>query len=250
MTGPEAEKQVVIPPQSDAETVRYFDSHVPEYSDGRLDRVAEFLATSARPDSTLIDVGCGVGNTLDFISRSADMTRLSAMDVSESCLVKTRERVECDTLHGSVLDRDFIAGLAGGYDFVVVAAVLHHLVGSTRRESRANAREAIGNSLMLLKPEGHLIIVEPVFRPRLAMDSVFWLKRTVSRVTSRRVGVLGYWANVGQPVVSYYSPDELNAMVIGEGGSIEQSWLDGIRLPMPLRLIFKRHEASLIVGSS
>ncbi len=206
------------PNVSDADTVAYFESHVPEYSSGRLELTAEILRRMAGPEDVLIDLGCGVGNTLAYLQEETPVTRFAALDVSQNCLDKTVERVTCEPVLGSVLDPGLASSLRGRFDFAVLAAVLHHLVGKTRQESRHNAVTAVANALTMLDEGGTLLIHEPVFEPKLAMDAVFWAKRGISRVSgNRRVPVLGYWGNLGAPVVSYYSAEEL-VRIIEEGG--------------------------------
>ena len=85
----------------------------------------------------------------------------AGLDVSARCLEQTRERVDAETFLGSVLDRELVDSIGPKYDFAVVAAVLHHLIGDSRRESREHAKLAVANSKRLLKPGGHLIIHEP-----------------------------------------------------------------------------------------
>lgn len=206
---------------SDPDTVAYFDSHVPDYDPGRLEVAAAFLREHAGPDSSLIDLGCGVGNTLAFLAEQTPITRFAALDVSQNCLDKTREVVDCEVVLGSAVDPAVAERLRGQFDFAVLSAVLHHLVGKTRSESRGNATEAVRNALTMLSPGGTLIIHEPVFEPKLAMDAVFWTKRALSRLSgNRRIPVLGYWGNLGAPVVSYYSDEGLDEMIRAAGGRV------------------------------
>lgn len=66
-------------------------------------------------------------------------------------------------------------------------------------------------------------MLEPVFDQRglgavvRPNGSIFWVKRVVTSVTSRRVPVLGYWNNIGAPVVSFYSGDEVAGMTSRAG---------------------------------
>ena len=140
------------------------------------------------------------------------------MDVSAKCLEKTAAALGCTTYQGSVFDPGFIRQIDQRFDFAIVAAVLHHLIGPTRNASRSYAQLAVRNAVTLLKPGGHLIVVEPIFYPSLAMDAVFYLKKAVSKVSTKRVPIMGYWNNIGAPVVSYYTNEELASMVSGAAG--------------------------------
>jgi SAM-dependent methyltransferase len=202
----------------DPDTVAYFDARVPEYSVSRLSDAVAFIAGGASRESSLIDVGCGAGNALAYLRAHTDIERLAGLDVSARCLEQTQRRVRADLYEGSILDRGFISRLPHDFDFAVIAAVLHHLVGHTRAASRAYAVEAIRNAISLLRPGGHVLVVEPAFYPPRVMDGVFWIKRTASRVTKRRIGILGYWNNIGAPVVSYYTNEELR-IIVDQGGA-------------------------------
>jgi SAM-dependent methyltransferase len=219
---------------SDADTVAYFDSHVPDYDPGRLELTAEYLRRHATADSTLIDLGCGVGNTLAFLAENTPLKTFTALDVSQNCLDQTADLVKCTPVLGSAVDPAVAERLRGQFDFAVLSAVLHHLVGPSRKRSRQNAVDAIRNALTMLGDGGTLLIHEPVFEPKLAMDAVFWAKRGLSRVSgNRRVPVLGYWGNLGAPVVSYYSDSELGQIIAAGGGRVvehhnETETLDGL----------------------
>jgi SAM-dependent methyltransferase len=219
---------------SDADTVAYFDSHVPDYDPGRLELTAAYLREHASADSSLIDLGCGVGNTLAFLAEQTPITNFTALDVSQNCLDQTTDLVACTPVLGSAVDPAVADRLRDQFDFAVLSAVLHHLVGPTRKQSRQNAVDAVANAMAMLKPDGTLIVHEPVFEPKLAMDAVFWAKRGLSRVSgNRRVPILGYWGNLGAPVVSYYSDDELGRLIAEGGGRIvehhkEIETLDGV----------------------
>jgi SAM-dependent methyltransferase len=222
----------------DEDTVAYFDEHTPEYGTSRLEPAARFIREHRREGTSLIDVGCGVGNTLEYLVRAGDVKGPAGLDVSARCLEQTRERVDAETFLGSVLDRELVDSIGPRFDFAVVAAVLHHLIGDTRRESREHAELAVANSKRLLKPGGHLIVHEPVYSPYSAMTALFHLKKAVTRVTDRRVGVFGYWNNIGAPVVSYYTEPVLEEMLLaGEPATVverhEERW-EPPRLVRPL----------------
>jgi hypothetical protein len=91
--------------------------------------------------------------------------------------------------------------------------VLHHLIGRTRRASRERARLALANAVSLVRPGGHVMVIEPVFYPPWVMDVVFHVKRVAVRLTARRLELFDAWNNIGAPVVSYYTNEDLRRMV-------------------------------------
>jgi SAM-dependent methyltransferase len=194
-------------------TIAYFDTNTPEYSVRRMDYALEAINRYSQQGSSLVDIGCGTGNILELIRDESGLQDLCGIDVSQNCLLKARERVECDILLGSILDNDCVERMSRKFDFALLGAVLHHLVGRNRKESMDYASLAISNSLRLLKNGGYLIVLEPAFYPALAMDIVFYIKKLITSVTSGRVQILGTWNNIGAPVVSYYTNEQLVAMI-------------------------------------
>jgi len=197
----------------DAETEAYFDAWTPEYDAARFAPAAEWIRRLARDESTLVDVGCGTGNVLAYLRDETGLRRLAGIDVSPRYLEQARERVGCDTHQGSILDAALVESLAGRFDFAVLGAVLHHLVGRTRRASRERARLALAHAVSLVRSGGHVIVHEPVFYPSWTMDLVFYAKKLMSALTSRRLEIFDQWNNLGAPVVSYYTNEELEQMI-------------------------------------
>jgi SAM-dependent methyltransferase len=204
----------------DHRTADYFDQHGPEYSPRRLDRAIELIRDRASEQALLVDIGCGTGNVLAYLSDRLELHGTVGFDVSARCVQRARETTTADVFEGSIMDNITVARLAGRFDVAVMSAVLHHLVCGTRARSRAAARAAVANAVRLLRPGGHLVIVEPTFTPAPAVATLFWIKRLASWVTTRRLTVGGAWNNLGAPVVSFYSPDQIRVWA-REAGAIE-----------------------------
>jgi 2-polyprenyl-3-methyl-5-hydroxy-6-metoxy-1,4-benzoquinol methylase len=237
-----------VAPSEDAATIAYFDSHTPEYSLDRLDHAAAFIRGKATPESALLDVGCGVGNTLEFMAREAGIQHIAGLDVSEKILAQARERLGCDTYHGSILDPQVIDAVPERFDFVVVAATLHHLIGPNRKNSKERARLAFQNSLNLVKPGGFLIVHEPIYAPRISTWALFWVKKAITSVTSKRIAVGGYWANIGPPVVSYLTNEELVEIARSDSrGSVVDTHSDRSFPPLVARPFLKRWDTTVSV---
>jgi len=197
----------------DQKTRDYFDQFTPQYKPERFDFAIEYLAEHAGPSQNLIDIGCGDGTTLYLIKKNTKLTQLSGLDISINYLNKARSLVGCDIIQGSILDDDIVERYSGQFDFCTLGAVLHHLIGSTRAVSFNHAMKCVENALQLLKPNGRMIIFEPCYGPSFLMDIVFWIKKTFGSLTSGRFMLFKRWMNIGQPVVSYYTPKQLRSFI-------------------------------------
>jgi 2-polyprenyl-3-methyl-5-hydroxy-6-metoxy-1,4-benzoquinol methylase len=200
-------------------TTGYFDHYALEYSPRRLRRAVELINEQKPANATLIDVGCGVGNVLAYVAEQTGITRLTGIDVSSRGLALAAEKVDADLHQASVLDTTWVRRFRGQFDFAVMAAVLHHVIGPTRQRSRRAAAAAVSNAFTLVRPGGHLLIVEPTFVPSPPLTALFWTKRLTSTVVTRRLPVGGYWNNIGPPVVSYYSDRQVRDMVARQPGA-------------------------------
>jgi len=203
-------------------TARYFESHLTDYDPARFDTAISWIAELGRESPSILEVGCGTGNVLEAIAARIPNARLAGSDISEEALGLARNRLEFESFHASVLDPAFVQSVSGRFDFVIVGAVLHHLVDRSRRSSRRMVHEALENCTQLIAPGGHVVVVEPTFSPSLAMWAVFWVKRLVGATTSQRVE-FGTWNNVGQPVVSYIGPKQLEELAEGAGWSVARA---------------------------
>ena len=223
----------------DRATQAYFDTFTPHFSPTRFEFALSFLREHAAPDAKLIDIGCGDGATLWLIRERAGISDLTGMDISESYLEQTAAQVGCHTILGSILDRDFVARHAETYDFCVLGAVLHHLIGSSRRASRRAAAECLRNATLLLKPGGYLIVFEPAHGPSFLMTAIFYLKKVFGSVYKRRIEIGQKWANLGQPIVSYYTPSELDEMTasLGKTRMIARTVVDQSRMGFVIRRV-------------
>lgn len=230
----------------DPSTLDYFDSHVIEYLEERLEVPARLIREYGREGASVIDVGCGVGNTLEYLVKATDVREVAGMDISPRCLAAVERRLGCSTYLDSILDDGLHERVQRRFDFVVVAAVLHHLIGRNRRESRAHAAHAISNALKLLRPGGVLIIHEPVYSPRVVTGSLFWIKKGVTRLTPERVEVLSKWANIGPPVVSYLTRDQLVAMTEATAGvDMIFTYTEPIKPPAPISWVMGHGETTI-----
>ena len=206
----------------DDATAEYFERHVYEYDPARFGFAIDQIRKWTNSDSSLIDVGCGTGTLLALLESKTGLTDLTGVDSSANALAVAAQRGVGNTYRASIIDPEFVNSISRRFDVVVMAALLHHLVARSRGRSRELATTALRQATQLLADDGHLVIVEPTFAPRWTMDLVFFVKSQVSRFSSQRIEILGRWTNIGAPVVSYYSPDELRELVTAAGAKVTE----------------------------
>lgn len=234
----------------DERTEQYFETLTPTYSHGRYRPFLKFLRRDADEGASVLDIGCGSGNVLAMIRKRTPVSELAGLDISVRYLEQCASNVPgCRTHEGSILDPSLADDIGQQFRYVMVGAVLHHLVGRTRRESRDLAVQALDNAWALVEPGGALLVMEPTFRPSWAMWGLFHVKRVVGRLTSRRVPLLGYWNNIGEPVVSYYAHSEMKAALETLDGELIVANKRKKRLPFLWRLagLTERADSVLIV---
>ncbi len=55
--------------------------------------------------------------------------------------------------------------------------------------------------------------MEPIFCPVIIMDIIFYMKKLVTHLTSKRIHIFNKRSNIGAPVVSYYTDKQLFEMI-------------------------------------
>lgn len=97
------------------------------------------------------------------------------------------------------------------FEWVVVKNLLHHLVGRTRRESKAFVRRAVEELIRVTKNGGYVIILDQYNRHRLFSSAIFYLTLFFS-VFGIGFKSFGWGKNV---IVSFLTPDETRDFLTG-----------------------------------
>ncbi len=136
-----------------------------------LDLVVQ-AAAATKPDATrVLDVGCGAGNyTLKLLQRLPHLD-VTLVDLSLPMLERAQARVRPAT-SGSVTAiqadvRELELGEAA-YDFILAAAVFHHLRGDEEWE------QVFRSCHRALKPGGSLWIVDLIAHSTPAIQALMW----------------------------------------------------------------------------
>lgn len=111
---------------------------------------------SLTPDMRMLDIGCGTGEILDFISPGLNLEYVGT-DISPEYISRASSRYSG---RGTFLCQDATAPLEHQdyFDLALLLGLLHHLNDQTCIGALSRAVEA-------LKPGGMLRIIEPLRRP-------------------------------------------------------------------------------------
>ncbi len=222
----------------DEKTLDYFDRFTPHYNPARFQFAIDYLQQHATPEQRLLDIGCGDGATLYLLQQKTPLRNLWGLDIAANYLRKAEQQVAgCKTIEGSILDDKLVDQHAGQFQYCTLGAVIHHLIGKSRAESFQFAEQCVRNSFRLLSPGGALLIFEPTYRPSSLMTVAFWIKKFVTRFSNNRVEILRSWANLGQPIVSYYTDTQISNMVSSQPNAevLMNEAMDNIRMAGVIR---------------
>lgn len=135
----------------DAEKLRRDFDEMARLADGgetRSDRYDSFLVAQVPAGAVdVLEVGCGLGHLTTALARGK--RRVTGVDLSPEMIARARQRSEA-TLRISFLCGDFLEKDFGSekFDYVVSAAMLHHLPEEI----------AVSRMVTLLRPAGRLVI--------------------------------------------------------------------------------------------
>lgn len=209
------------------EVKQYFNDHSTDYERGETygtERKIEFIKERTISGGICVDLGCGDGYFLDEVGKKTSIDKLVGVDISKEMLNKYDG--DADLIAGSVGD---IPLSENSVDLIHIDTVLHHLVGSTRQESKKKMAQAVKDIKTILSEESYLIISEHCMTsrmiPSLIPVGLFLMLKHFSSPLSRfhpeiKSGLL----------VSFYTISEIREVVENCGGSV----VDTYEQPIPI----------------
>ena len=207
----------------------YFNETTEFYDRSQLDDEYKFLSFFSFEEEVIpkylghidscMDIGSGAGVFLRYVSGRYGVHNVVGIDISEGMLAQSLldKPFQADLAQGSVLD---LPVREGRFDLVFMEEVLHHLVSKNRADSKKLARRAIGNIKRMIRPGGAFILREEYyeswFAPTLSSTLIMLL---LSLFNALRMRLPHKEAHMGLKV-SFYTRDEIRAMVEEAGGEI------------------------------
>jgi len=143
-----------------------------------LRRLQQLGATAWPRDAQVVELFCGQGNGLKALE-ALGFQRLEGVDLSERLLRRYNGPA---TLY--VCDCRRLPFADGSRDIVIVQGGLHHL-----REVPDDLEDVLREIRRVLRPQGHLVVVEPWLTPFLRVVHSVCRNRLARRL-SRRIGAL------------------------------------------------------------
>ena len=113
------------------------------------------IDVDGHPQLSILDIGCGSGNTVIPLLKILPQSRIVASDISPQLLALLRDQVgdaERRRLLLMAMDASQRHFAGGTFDLTIGAAILHHII---------NPSDTIGACHHFLKPGGHAIFFEP-----------------------------------------------------------------------------------------
>ncbi|HXG02309.1 MAG TPA: methyltransferase domain-containing protein [Candidatus Binatia bacterium] len=180
----------------DAANAAYFDCWADRYDEGRIGpwfRYTQDLALDAldpRPESHVLDVGCGTGSAVLRLASLAPDIRVCGIDISARMIARARGKVPpaiADRVEFRRAAADAIPYADHTFDRLLCTNSFHHYPDPDR---------ALGEMLRVLVPGGRLVILENA--PDLSWYTWAWDR--LLRITEK-----GH--------VRYYPSAELGALI-------------------------------------
>jgi 2-polyprenyl-3-methyl-5-hydroxy-6-metoxy-1,4-benzoquinol methylase len=152
------------------------------------------------PGANVLDIGGASGILLsELLRRSSAKFNAHLLEIDD--FYKTRIKdTRINFIKGSILNID----QSQLFDVVTTRQMLHHLIGSSFKRTKANQIKALQNLWKLVKPEGYLIIEEEVNNNEIASKIIFYGSK-IAKLSGLKIKSL----ELGRLIVCFMSQKEL-----------------------------------------
>lgn len=227
-----------------SEAGAFFDKHADRFGtqDGAPKGIGwsetlflNFIKEKKKPDSKILDVGCGDGKFAERMSSNLEGVSVTAIDPSTELLDKISDpritKIRGELPGNFVLDSKF--------DFIHLTDVLHHVTGSSIDSSRELVEESIRNLKSSLNDDGFLLVkdlfMESHFITSFTRSVVFHLLLLQNKVGIRVVPSSEFLLGLS---VCFYTRSELKQIFSSCGLRIVDYREDFKKIGLRERLAF------------
>jgi len=171
-----------------------------------------YLRELAKANDSLLDIGCGNGYFTDRALAETNISWACALDISRAMLSLNKKLPNKHVFEASVLQMPF---KPHSFAFVHFDAVLHHIVGTSRKSSAQQACDVIRSCVALTRKGGFLVLTERCVDSRISSVLIFYALKFLAK--TRLARLFGVARGL---VVSFLTPDEFLSGIRTAGGSI------------------------------
>lgn len=203
------------------QVAEFFGTHTNDYKAG-LKRGSEnklnFLEETVSDETGLrvLDVGCGSGLFANAVGELFESASIYGTEITKEMV--SEQSVSMDLL---LSDAQKLPFKSNSFHLIHMDAVLHHIVGESRSESKEKAKQTFSELFRILEPGGHILLTERVQRGRIISDetlssAIFYALKYGSKV----LHPLHPQIYQDQPPICFYSIEELSSMIEQHSGEI------------------------------
>lgn len=206
---------------TETEVAEFFESHTTDYkpglkqgSENKLDFLQDKIDNET--EIRVLDVGCGSGVFADAVGELLETPSIFGTEITKEML--SEESISIELL---LSDAQKLPFKSDSFQVVHLDAVLHHIVGDSRPESKQKAKQAFSEIFRILEPGGQIILTERIQKARIGSNealsyAIFYGLKYGSKVL-HSVHPQIY---DDQPPICFYSIEELSSMIEENSGKI------------------------------
>lgn len=203
------------------QVAEFFESHTNEYKAGLKpgsEEKLQFIQQNVDDETgvRVLDVGCGSGLFADAVGELFESSSTFGTEI-------TREMYSGQSVDVELLlsDAQSLPFESESFQLIHLDAVLHHIVGETRSESKKKAKRTFSELFRVLEPGGHILLTERIQRGRAVSDEL--LSSAIFyglKYASKALHPLHPQIYADQPPICFYSTEELTSMIEANSGEI------------------------------